>query len=133
MTPNPYSTYRTTQITTASTGDLVVLLYDAAVQALILAEDALGAHAWSESTRQLVQAQKLVMELNNGLDLNRGGDLAVKLRGLYLYMYRTLVQASIDKDTAEVRRIRALLDQLRASWRAVVKGEPVLHAAGVAA
>lgn len=133
MTPNPYSQYRTTQITTASAGDLVVLLYDAAVQALMLAEDALDAHAWSESTRQLVQAQKLVMELNNGVDLNRGGDLAVKLRSLYLYMYRTLVQASIDKNASEVRRIRNLLNQLRASWRAVVKGEPVLQPAGVAA
>jgi flagellar protein FliS len=133
MTPNPYSAYRTTQITTAGTGDLVVLLYDAAVQALMLAEDALEARAWSESTRQLVQAQKLVMELNNGVDVNRGGDLAVKLRGLYLYMYRSLVQASIDKNVAEVRRVRGLLDQLRASWRAVVKGEPALQPASVAA
>lgn len=131
--PTPYSQYRTTQITTASTGDLVVLLYDAAVQALILAEDALDARRWSESTRQLVQAQKLVMELNNGVDLNRGGELAARLRGLYLYMYRTLVQASIDKDTAQVRRIRCLLDQLRGSWRAVVKGEPALRASGAAA
>lgn len=133
MTPNPYSKYRTMQITTASTGELVVLLYDAAVQALMLAEDALDARSWEESTRQLVQAQRLVLELNNGIDLNRGGELAVKLRSLYLYMYRTLVQASIDKDSAQVRRIRALLDQLRASWRAVVKGEPVLQPSVVAA
>ena len=133
MLANPYRKYQTTQISTASTGDLVVLLYDGAVQSLLLAEEAIAARRWDESTSELVRAQKIVMELNNGIDLERGGDLAVKLRGLYLYMYRTLVHASIEKDLAQVQHIRALLEQMRASWRAVVKGEPIAQPSHAAA
>jgi flagellar protein FliS len=133
MLANPYRKYQTTQISTASTGDLVVLLYDGAVQSLLLAEDAIEARRWAESTSELIRAQKIIMELNNGVDLERGGDLATKLRGLYLYMYRTLVQASIEKDSARVRQVRCMLDQLRASWRAVVKGEPIAQPSGAAA
>jgi len=133
MMPNPYRQYRTLQIATASTGDLVVLLYDGAVQALILAEQALEARRWAEATRHLIQAQKIVLELNNGIDLERGGDLAAKLRSLYLYMYRTLVQASCEKNIEQVRHVHGLLDQLRAAWRAVVKGEPAPQRSGAAA
>lgn len=133
MLANPYRKYQTTQISTASTGDLVVLLYDGAVQSLLLAEEAIEAGHRVEWTSELIRAQKIVMELNNGIDLERGGDLAVKLRGLYLYMYRTLVQASIDQHVAQVQHIRALLEQLRASWRAVVKGEPIAQPSGAAA
>jgi flagellar secretion chaperone FliS len=133
MLTNPYRKYQTTQISTASTGDLVVLLYDGAVQSLLLAEDAIEARRWTESTSELIRAQKIIMELNNGIDLERGGDLAVKLRGLYLYMYRILVEASIEKNVAQVQHIRGLLDQLRASWRAVVKGEPIVQSSGAAA
>lgn len=133
MMPNPYRQYRTLQISTASTGDLVVLLYDGAVQTLILAEQALEARQWAEATRQLIQAQKIVLELNNGIDLERGGELAAQLRRLYLYMYRVLVQASCEKSVEQVRHVRTLLDQLRAAWRAVVKGEPAPQIHGAAA
>lgn len=124
MTANPYQHYQKMQITTASTGDLVVLLYDGAVHALLLADAAIQRHEWAEATGELVRAQNIVMELNHGIDLERGGDLAMRLRGLYLYMYRTLVQASVNKDAEQLRGVLRLLEQLRGAWRTVVKGEP---------
>jgi len=126
MQPNPYRQYQTTQISTASTGELVLLLYDGAIRCLGMAELALEERSMDAANRNLYQAQEVVLELYAGLDYQQGGELAANLARLYLYIYRTLVQANLKKDIEKVREIRGLLDQLRAAWRVAVQGAPAL-------
>lgn len=124
MQRNPYQQYQNTQVKTASTGELVLLLYDAAIRALARAEQALGERRLEEAGSQLVRAQEIVMELNLGVDLEQGGELAVNLRRLYLFMYSTLLQANLKKDVEPLRHVFGLLEQLRGAWRVVVQGAP---------
>ena len=141
MQPNPYSQYRTNRIKTASTGELVVMLYDGAIRYLNTAIPAMDARQYDISGHNLFQAQEVVLELYAGLDYEQGGDLAHNLSRLYRYMHQTLVQANVKKDTEAVRGVIKLLSQLRDAWRTVVYGagvqpdasDRVLVAGGIAA
>ncbi|MFN8558706.1 MAG: flagellar export chaperone FliS [Dehalococcoidia bacterium] len=122
MTPNPYQQYQTTQIKTASIGDLVVLLYDGAARFLAGAEYALDEGRLDAASADLVRAQNVILELIAGLDYEKGGDLATNLRELYLFVYQTLIAANLHKDIEQVRAAQRILEPLRAAWRAVVRG-----------
>jgi flagellar secretion chaperone FliS len=122
MRQNPYQAYQTTQVQTASTGEIVVLLYDGAVRFLNRGLLALDEGRSDTAHADIIRGQEIVLELMTGLDLDRGGDLASNLRDLYIYMYQTLVQANIRKDRELVVTVIRLLDELRAAWRTVVFG-----------
>ncbi len=122
--PNPYQQYQTTQFQTASTGELVLLLYDGAVRFLSRAQAALAERRFDDAGTDLVRAQEVVLELLAGLDLERGGALAANLRELYLFIYRTLLEANLRKDPAKVATVLRLLEPVRAAWQVVVRGEP---------
>ncbi|MER3419182.1 MAG: flagellar export chaperone FliS [Chloroflexota bacterium] len=123
MRPNPYQQYQTTQIQTASPGELVVLLYDGAIRYLTRAQAALAERRLEDAGADLVRAQELVLELLAGLDLERGGTLAGNLRDLYLFIYKTLVEANVRKDALKVATALRLLEPVRAAWQTVVRGE----------
>lgn len=120
--PNPYQQNQAMQVQTATAGDLVVMLYDAAIRALAQADAALNERRLDVAHVKLTLAQDIVLELNNGVDTARGGALAENLRQLYLYFFRTLVQANLDKNRGAVQHVLGLLTQLRSAWRSVVHG-----------
>lgn len=123
MMPNPYQQYQTTQIQTASTGDLILLLYDGAIRFLNRALLAIEEKRLDAAHADIVRGQDIVLELMTGLDFERGGELAVNLRELYLFLYQTLLQANLKKDTAKIKTVIRLLDNVRGAWQIVVRGE----------
>lgn len=122
MMPNPYQQYQRTQVQTASTGEIVVLLYDGAIRFLNRAQIGIEEGRMDSATADLIRGQEIVLELMAGLNFDKGGTLAVHLRDLYLFMYDTLVQANIKKDTARIQTVINLLDEVRGAWREVVSG-----------
>lgn len=122
MMPNPYQQYQNTQIQTASTGDLILLLYDGAIRFLNRAVLGIEERRLDTAHADIVRGQDIVLELMTGLDFERGGELAVNLRELYLFMYQTLLQANLKKDVEKVHTVIRLLDNVRGAWQAVVRG-----------
>lgn len=123
MVANPYQQYQATQIQTAGTGDLVLLLYDGAIRFLNRALIALDEGRIPAASADIIRGQEIVLELMAGLDFERGGDLAGNLRNLYEFCYHTLVQASLRKDAERIRTVTRLLSRVRDAWRAVVRGD----------
>jgi flagellar protein FliS len=121
MAVNPYQQYQATQIQTASTGDLVLLLYDGAIRFLSRANLFIEEGRLDSASADVVRGQDIVLELLAGLDLERGGELAGNLRDLYVFMYHTLLQANIKKDTKQIETVIRLLDRVRGAWRTVVR------------
>jgi flagellar protein FliS len=122
MMPNPYQQYQATQVQTASTGELVVLLYDGAVRFLNRGRLALVERRYDIASEYLLRGQEIILELLAGLDFERGGELAGNLRDLYLFMHGTLVEANVRKDAEKVQTVIGLLDTIREAWREVVRG-----------
>lgn len=123
MLPNPYQSYQTTQVQTAGTGELILLLYDGAIRFLSRAQLAITEGRLEHAGGDMVRAQDILLELVSGLDLEQGGELAGNLRDLYLFMYQRLLEANLKKDTAEIGTVVRLLDQVRGAWRTVVRGD----------
>ena len=118
--------YKQKQIESATPGQLVVLLYDAAVDHLNKAESALGEEGVGRIEKYhnaLITCQNIITELIVALDLEKGGEIASNLFNLYDYMIYRLVDANIKKDLEPIKEVRELLGTLKSSWEVAVKEE----------
>lgn len=128
MAVNPYQQYQNTQVQTASTGDLILLLYDGAIRFLSRAQLAIEEGRLDGASADIVRGQDIVLELMSGLSYEQGGDLAVNLRDLYLFMYNTLLKANVKKDVEQIGTVIRLLDRIRGAWRTVIRGDETVAA-----
>ena len=113
-------TYRATSILTASPGQLVLMLYDGALKAMALSREAFAA---TEDPRrietintQLLKAQAILTELQNGLNMEAGGEFARTMHRLYDYHNRRLFEANIRKQVEPVIEVERLVRDLRDAW-----------------
>lgn len=131
-------TYRANSILTASPGQLVLLLFDAALNSLAIARK-----ACDESTSdprklevvhtQLVKAQKIIAELQGTLNLEAGGEFARTMHRLYDYYDRRLLEANLKKQSAPIAEVERLLGEVRNAWSEMLRQQegavpqPALH------
>jgi flagellar secretion chaperone FliS len=72
--------------------------------------------------KSLGKAIRLINQLNNTLDMDRGREIADNLRALYVYMLARLTTANINNDPAIVGEVMSLLQKVKAGWDQVVAG-----------
>lgn len=118
---NPYRQYKQTQVNTASQGDLLLMLLDAAVREGNLSIEALQAKKYVEANTHLIKAQEIVAELMGSL--NYEVDFAQHLFRLYEYCHHLLVQANVNKSADDAATAVQFLSELRATWAQVVRGD----------
>jgi flagellar protein FliS len=113
--------YQSIAAQTAPPGQLILMLYDGAVRFLGLAlegfehEDPIEFNATINNN--ILRAQEIIEELNRCLDVRRGGELALTLRGLYAFMDRQLTEANVRKSPDGIRDTLQRLSELRDAWR----------------
>src|SRR5438105_7465885 len=127
---NAYQMYRQTQAQTAAPGELVVMLYRGAVRFVTSAIEGIESKDIAAAHNGLVRAQAIITELHHTLDMQRGGDVARNLAGIYEYMSNRLVEANIHKDAAPAREVQTLLRELLPAWEAAVRQTGALVGAG---
>ncbi len=111
--------YQQTQIMTSSSVQIIVLLYDAAIQSIESARAGIESNNLKEKGRTIGSAISIVGELNSVLDFERGGDIARALNRLYDYMLAELVTANVRNDARHLEGPRRCLITLREGWREV--------------
>jgi flagellar protein FliS len=113
-------TYRANAVLTASPGQLVLMLYDGALQAMAIAKAALLDPEYprrlEEVDSQLVKAQRILAELQCGLNLKEGGEFAQTMHRLYDYHMRRLFEANQRKQPEPVAEVENLVRELREAW-----------------
>jgi flagellar protein FliS len=113
--------YLRTKVMTASPEQLRLMLYDGAIKFCRQAHDAVGRHDLEGMYNALIRAQKIVMELNTSLDHDVDPDLCTRLGALYMYMYRRLVDANLERDNTPITEVIDLLEYERETWLMVMK------------
>lgn len=109
--------YRQTKIeTTSNPVDLIIMLYDGAVDSLEKAVTAINMKKVTIKLKYVDKALAIIEELNNSLNLEVGGEIALNLQDLYLYMTKELVLANIGNDVDKFNHIIGLLKDLREAW-----------------
>lgn len=115
-----YNTYLRMQTETASPGQLIVMLYDALLRNLSRAATGLEGHDIESAHRNLLRSQDIVLELMASLNVQADGEpgqVARQLAPLYEYMYRRLLDASLQKDAAPVHEVSRLITPMRHAWQ----------------
>ncbi len=115
--------YEQTQVVTSSGVQLVVLLYDGAIQSIELARREIQANNVREKARHLGRAIAIIGELNSVLDYEQGGDIARLLRRLYDYMMAELVEANARNNERKLDGPLRCLGTLREAWREIAAAQ----------
>jgi flagellar protein FliS len=113
--------YRANSVLTASPGQLVLLLYDGALNALAIARGAFDRPAKDISrfeviNRQLAKARSIIAELQGRLDFQAGPEFAEIMHRLYDYYNRRLLEANMRKQVEPIIEVENLLTQIRNTW-----------------
>lgn len=119
MNSHAYQAYKKTQVSTASQGDLLVMLFEGAIRFSNQAIDAINESNLSVANEKLLRVQDIMTELTTSLKLDVG-PIADNLNRLYTYINQLLVEANIKKDTNLIEQAITLLTELCDTWREVV-------------
>ncbi|SDX64149.1 flagellar export chaperone FliS [Marinobacter mobilis] len=105
-----------TSITDADPHRLIQLLYNGALERINMAKARMQAQDIEGKGNLISKAIEIIGGLRSFLDFEKGGDLAVRLEGLYDYMERTLFEANVKNDPAKLDEVAALLRQIKEGW-----------------
>jgi flagellar protein FliS len=113
--------YKESSIVTAPPERLVVMLYDGANRFLTQGAAAMRGGDLALSNDRLQRAEAIISELNATLDMS-AGDIAERLRAIYLFSRRHLTEARLERSPGKIEAVSRLLGELRESW-AQIAGE----------
>ncbi len=71
--------------------------------------------------KSLGKAIRLIDQLNNTLDMERGQKIAANLRALYVYMLARLTQANVTNDSLIVAEVASLVQKVKTGWDQIVE------------
>ncbi|MEN4745764.1 flagellar export chaperone FliS [Pantoea agglomerans] len=109
-------------VMSASQQQLVVMLFDGALSALIRARLFMQDGNIAGKGSSISKAINIIEAgLKEGLTENRGDELADNLLDLYNYMTRRLLHANQNNDVAAVEEVEGLLRNIADAWKEVVQ------------
>jgi flagellar protein FliS len=126
------NSYRQTQVQSRTPLELVVMLYDGALQSLSKARAAIEQRDIPARRDALSRALAIISELQSTLNLADGGAVAASLDELYTYTCRRMLDAAMKNDVAPLDEVHRLLEPLRDAWRTIA-APPVPAGTGTAA
>lgn len=105
-----------TSITDADPHKLIQLLYNGALERINMAKARMHAKDYEGKGRLISKTIEIIGGLRSFLDFEKGGDLAVRLEGLYDYMERTLFEANAQNNAAKLEEVAELLRSIKDGW-----------------
>jgi flagellar secretion chaperone FliS len=117
--PSSSAAYKQQSILTATPGQLVVMLYDGCLRFLHQAAYAMREGNVTESGARLTRAEAIIEELLATLDLEKGGVVASRLQGIYVFCSKHLIEARLGRDPDMIDKVSELLSELRDAWAQV--------------
>lgn len=116
---NAYNAYKQNSVTTASPGELTLMLYNGCIKFLGKAKIAIDEKNIEEKNTNIQRAQAIIAELMATLNMNI--EISKQMLPLYEYMNRRLVEANIQNDAAIIEEVEGLVTEFRDTWKEVLK------------
>ncbi|WP_415062213.1 flagellar export chaperone FliS [Bdellovibrio sp.] len=116
MNKNAYQKYKTTSVQSASREKILLMLYEGAIKFTKLAIKAIEEKKIADRGMNIGRAFDIIMELNNTLDHKVGGDVAVQLEQLYMFMMEQYTKANISGAVEPLQANLKLLNTLYDGW-----------------
>jgi flagellar protein FliS len=117
---NPLNIYRKTATTTASPGELVLMLYDGALRFMASAEAGFTEENFARKNEQIhnniLRTQAIITELQATLNMDKGGEFSENLYRLYDFMQDHLNQANREKSLEKIKVVYTFMQDIRDAW-----------------
>ena len=112
-----YQAYQGNQVEGASPLGLILLTYDALNKSLGRAKLAIETDDFAQEGEHTGRAMEALIELSSSLNVEEGGDVAIGLARLYVYMVNTLTEHMCSGSSQGVDEVMALAQTLRDGWQ----------------
>ena len=122
---NAYGKYLKQGVEGASQGQLIVMMYDAAVRFMKQAIKAIETKDIEGAHNNIIRTENIIYELMSTLNTDKGGEIADNLLKLYDYMIWELVDANTAKSIEKIENVLKVITPLRSAWKEIVsRDEP---------
>lgn len=116
---NAYNAYKQNSVTTASPGELTLMLYNGCIKFIHQAKKAIEVKDISNRNKYVQKAQAILNELMSTLNMDI--PISKEMFNLYDYMYHQLTQANINNDVAILDEVEGLVVEFRDTWKQVIQ------------
>jgi len=108
--------YLRTKVLTATPEQLQLMLFDGALRFGEQAKAAMGEKNYEKSYELIGKVQKIITEFQSSLKHDVNPVLCGKLSALYNYIYRRLIEASVEHKVDAIEEALGLLRYQRETW-----------------
>lgn len=120
-TANAPQAYQQTQVMSSDRRQLVILMFQALLRYFARAEQAIRRKDFETKGDALMKALAIISELMCSLDDKAGGELAVELRRLYVWLQRQIVEIDLRDDLNMLGNVIAITRQLTEAWEEALR------------
>lgn len=111
--------YKQNSVTTASPGELTLMLYNGCLKFLGKAKLAIENGNFEEQNTNIIKTRAIIGELITTLNMDI--EISKQMLPLYDYMDRRLVEANLQNDVAILTEVEGLVLEFRDTWKEVLK------------
>ena len=116
---NAYNTYTQNNVEVESPQKLVEMLYEGILRFNTQAKRSIREDNIEKRTYWINRSNAVFIELLNTLDIEKGGDVARYLNGLYSYQLSLLIKANMQNSEQHLDEVNAVVKGLLEAWREV--------------
>jgi flagellar secretion chaperone FliS len=113
-----------TSVMSADPHKLIALLFQGARQAIRMSRVHMQSGNVAQKGKLVSHAIVIIGGLQQGLNIEQGGDLAQRLDGLYEYMKRRLLEANLNDNSALLDEVDGLLATIEEGWTGIQPQAP---------
>lgn len=118
---NAYQKYKATSVQSASKEKVLLMLYEGAIRFTKLAIKACEEKKIAERGYNIGRAYDIIMELNNTLDHKVGGEIAVSLEQLYMFIMEQYTRANISGNPEHLKSSLKIIENLYEGWQGAIE------------
>ncbi len=125
MVPSNYHReYHKNEVATSNQGKLILMMYDGAIKFTRLALDSMDRKDIPGKGNNIRKTQDIINELSLALNMDKGGEISMKLESLYRFSINQLTLANVKADRGALETVLKILVPLREAWSQIFTTPP---------
>ena len=113
----PYQAYQNTQVQTSNQKQMIVMLFDGMDRFMSRAIQGIERDDIEVAHTHLHRTGQILLELMSTLREDKGGEIALNLKRLYLFCYERIVIANLKKDVRMIKDVKEVMANLAEGWK----------------
>jgi len=106
-------------VTDADPHTLIAIIFQHVLINVAVAKGAIERKEIENKSKALIKVIALVGELQDSLDMEKGGEISVTLFDLYQYIVGCLTEANIENKADKLDEVTNLISEIKEAWDAI--------------